>query len=101
VRAGIEREQFMDVIRKRQLELYAVMSAHQADGEGRKYDRAFLLSEGKRNLVMDLWEVQKYGLDSFSDPEYVCIYGDGPRRNGIAGVFAFSPGRQSRLSATS
>ncbi len=54
------------------------MSAQQADGKGRKYDRAFLLSEGKRNLVMELWEIQKYGLDSFSDPQYVCIYGMPP-----------------------
>src|SRR3977135_2465675 len=54
------------------------MSAHQADGKGRKYDRAFLLSEGKRNLVMELWEIQQFGLDSFSDPEYVCIYGMSP-----------------------
>jgi hypothetical protein len=29
------------------------MSAQQADGKGRKYDRAVLLSEGKRNLVME------------------------------------------------
>jgi hypothetical protein len=50
----------------------------QVDGKGRKYDRAFLLSEGKRNLVMELWEVQKYGLDSFSDSQYVCIYGMQP-----------------------
>src|SRR5882672_9041035 len=54
------------------------MSAQQADGKGQKYDRAFLLSEGKRNSVMELWEVQKYGLDSFSDPQYVCIYGMQP-----------------------
>jgi 16S rRNA G966 N2-methylase RsmD len=24
---------------------------------------------------MELWEVEKYGVDSFSDPEYVCVYG--------------------------
>jgi hypothetical protein len=54
------------------------MSAQQADDKRRKYDRAFLLSEGKRNLVMELWEVERYGLDSFSDPQYVCIYGMPP-----------------------
>ncbi len=54
------------------------MRVEQADGKGQKYDRAFLLSEGKRNQVMELWEVQKYGLDSFSDPKYVCIYGMPP-----------------------
>lgn len=54
------------------------MSAQHADGQGHKYDRAFLLGEGKRNQVMQLWEVQKFGIDSFSDPEYVCIYGMPP-----------------------
>ncbi len=54
------------------------MSARHADRQGHKYDRAFLLSEGKRNQVMELWKVQKFGIDSFSDPEYVCIYGMPP-----------------------
>lgn len=54
------------------------MSAQHADGQGHKYDRAFLLSDGKRNQVMELWEVQQFGIDSFSDPEYVCIYGMSP-----------------------
>jgi 16S rRNA G966 N2-methylase RsmD len=27
---------------------------------------------------MELWEVQKYGVDSFSDSNYVCIYGMSP-----------------------
>src|SRR5262249_41604551 len=27
---------------------------------------------------MELWEVQKFGLDSFADPEYVRIYGMRP-----------------------
>ena len=50
------------------------MSAQQADGKGHRYDRAFLLSDQKRNLVMELWEIQKYGVDSFSNPQYVSIY---------------------------
>lgn len=54
------------------------MSAQHADGQGHTYDRAFLLSDGKRNQVMELWEVQQFGIDSFSDPEYVCIYGMSP-----------------------
>ncbi len=54
------------------------MSAPHADGPGHKYDRAFLLSDGKRNQVMELWEVQRFGSDSFSDPEYACIYGMSP-----------------------
>jgi hypothetical protein len=54
------------------------MRAQHTDDTRRTYDREFLLSEGKRNLVMKLWEVRKYGLDSFSDPQYVCIYGMQP-----------------------
>ena len=42
------------------------------------YDRDFLLSRGKRNQVMELWEVQKFGTDSFGDPDYVSIYGMKP-----------------------
>jgi hypothetical protein len=33
------------------------------------------LSEAKRNQLMKLWEVKKFGSDSFADPDYVCIYG--------------------------
>src|SRR5262245_30877141 len=54
------------------------MSTPPAEGQGHKYDRAFLLSDGKRNQVVELWEVQQFGRDSFSDPEYVCIYGMPP-----------------------
>jgi hypothetical protein len=42
------------------------------------YDRDFLLSPGKRNQVMELWEVEKFGADSFGDPDYVSIYGMKP-----------------------
>jgi hypothetical protein len=42
------------------------------------YDRDFLLSPGKRNQVMALWEVEKFGTDSFGDPDYVSIYGMQP-----------------------
>src|SRR6202011_6068079 len=54
------------------------MSAQNPDVRGPKYDRAFLLSDVKRNQVLELWEVQKFGTDSFSDPEYGCIYGMPP-----------------------
>jgi len=50
------------------------MKAHHED-RARIYECAFLLSPEKRNRVMKLWEVHKYGADSFSDPDYVCIYG--------------------------
>jgi hypothetical protein len=39
------------------------------------YDRQLLLSGVKRNAVLDLWEVQRYGIDSYDDPDYVAIYG--------------------------
>jgi hypothetical protein len=42
------------------------------------YDRDFLLSPGKRNQMMALWEVEKFGTDSFGDPDYVSIYGMRP-----------------------
>jgi hypothetical protein len=42
------------------------------------YDRDFLLSPGKRNQVMALWEVEKFGTESFGDPDYVSIYGMRP-----------------------
>ncbi|MGN6870212.1 MAG: hypothetical protein ACTHMY_17620 [Solirubrobacteraceae bacterium] len=40
----------------------------------RAYDRSFLLGE-KRNELVDLWEVQRYGLDAFGDPDFISIYG--------------------------
>lgn len=42
------------------------------------YDRDFLLSAVKRNQVMALWEVEKFGADSFGDQDYVSIYGMRP-----------------------
>jgi hypothetical protein len=37
------------------------------------YDRAVLLHGPKRDKVLTLEEVQQYGIDSFSDPDYVRI----------------------------
>jgi hypothetical protein len=42
------------------------------------YDRALLLYGPKRDEVLTLEEVQQYGTDSFSDPDYVRIYGMAP-----------------------
>jgi len=39
------------------------------------YDRALLLLGSKRNKVLTLEEVRQYGVDSFSDPDYLRIYG--------------------------
>jgi hypothetical protein len=45
----------------------------------RKYDRDFLLSTEKRNQLMELWEVEKYGKDCFGDPNHVHLYGMPPK----------------------
>ena len=39
------------------------------------YDRALLLAGARRNMVLELWEVERYGADSYRDPDYVSIYG--------------------------
>jgi hypothetical protein len=44
-----------------------------------KYDRDFLLSPDKRNALIELWEVEKYGRDCFGDPDHVHLYGMAPR----------------------
>jgi hypothetical protein len=40
-----------------------------------RYDRDFLLSPAKRNQIIELWEVEKFGHDSFGDPDAVSLYG--------------------------
>src|SRR5260221_315356 len=50
------------------------------------YDRALLLLGPKRDKVLTLEEVRQYGVDSFSDPDYLRIYGIAPaawNRQGI------------------
>jgi hypothetical protein len=42
------------------------------------YDRDLLLLGPKRNSILELWEVERYGKDSYGDPEYVSIYGMRP-----------------------
>jgi hypothetical protein len=42
------------------------------------YDRSLLLSDRRRHDLLDLWEVERYGRDSFGDPDYVRIYGMRP-----------------------
>jgi hypothetical protein len=52
----------------------------------RVYDRALLLHGSKRNEVLSLTEIERYGLDSYSDADYISIYGMRPRewyRHGI------------------
>jgi len=42
------------------------------------YDRKLPLSDPKRNEVLQLWEVQRYGRDSYGDADYVSVYGMRP-----------------------
>ena len=49
------------------------MDRHQA------YDRQLLLHGAKRNAVLELWEVERYGTESYGDSDYVSIYGLPPR----------------------
>src|SRR5262245_51018826 len=44
-----------------------------------KYDRDFLLSPAKRNELLELWEVEKFGRDCFGDPDHVHLYGMTPK----------------------
>src|SRR5262245_65970634 len=48
------------------------------DDTARAHDRELLLGGAKRNKVLELWEVQRYGRDSYHDPDYVSIYGMPP-----------------------
>jgi hypothetical protein len=50
------------------------------------HDRAYLLSQEKRNDVLALSEVERYGRDSFGDSDYVCVYGLTPREWYARGV---------------
>jgi len=49
------------------------------EDETGKYDRDFLLSPAKRNQLVELWEVEKYGRDCFNDPDHVHLYGLSPK----------------------
>ncbi len=55
-------------------------------GEAQRYDRDFLLGPAKRNQVIDLWEVERFGRDSFGDPDAVALYGMTPRQWHAKGV---------------
>jgi hypothetical protein len=54
------------------------MDTEHIDTPDPAYDRRLLLSGLKRNAVLELWEVQRYGADSYGDADYVSIYGMRP-----------------------
>jgi hypothetical protein len=51
-----------------------------------RYDRDFLLSPAKRNQIIELWEVEKFGRDTFGDPDAVSLYGMMPAQWYARGV---------------
>ena len=51
-----------------------------------RYDRQFLLMGAKRNAVLELWEVERYGIDSYGDADWVSIYGLRPAEWHARGV---------------
>jgi len=55
------------------------MTSQGSDRSEPKYDRDFLLSPAKRNELIELWEVEKYGRDCFGDPDHVHLYGMPPK----------------------
>jgi len=55
------------------------MASHGSDRSAPKYDRDFLLSPAKRDELIELWEVEKYGRDCFGDPDHVHLYGMPPK----------------------
>jgi hypothetical protein len=50
------------------------------------YDRQLLLGGAKRNAVLELWEVKRYGADSYGDADYVSVYGMRPAEWHAKGV---------------
>ena len=51
------------------------MQGRKTGDQDSTYDRQFLLGGPKRNAVLELWEVQRYGTDSYGDIDYVSLYG--------------------------
>ena len=54
------------------------MNGQKTGDQDPTYDRQLLLGAAKRNAVLQLWEVQRYGADSYGDPDYVSVYGMRP-----------------------
>ena len=50
------------------------------------HGRDLLLHGEKRNTVLELWEIQRYGSDSYGDPDYVSIYGMRPAQWHAKGI---------------
>ena len=66
--------------------LPTLKGAAMVDADLPRYDRDFLLSPAKRNQIVELWEVEKFGRDSFGDPDAVSLYGMTPNQWHARGV---------------
>ena len=62
------------------------MTIGEPDSAIPRYDRDFLLSPAKRNQTVELWEVEKFGRDSFGNPDAVSLYGMRPAEWHARGV---------------
>jgi hypothetical protein len=62
------------------------MSTQHPSARTPRHDRGYLLGETKRNDVLGLSEVERYGRDSFGDPDYVSVYGLKPAEWYAAGI---------------
>ena len=54
------------------------MNGQKTGDQDPTYDRQLLLGGAKRNAVLQLCEVQRYGRDSSGAPDYVSLYGTRP-----------------------
>jgi hypothetical protein len=51
------------------------MNDQDAADQRASYGRELLLGGAKRNAVLELWEVERYGTEGFGDADYVSVYG--------------------------
>lgn len=63
-----------------------MVSGETAGEPARVYDRGLLLGGAKRDATLQLWEIQRYGTDSFGDADYVSVYGMPPADWYAAGI---------------
>ena len=54
------------------------MGSRDSQGPTPIYDRQPVLFGAKREAVLELWEVQRYGTDSFGDANHVSLFGTPP-----------------------
>src|SRR5215472_3866861 len=55
------------------------MNEHGGKESSPVFDRTLLLYGSKRNQILSLAEIERYGLDGFGDADYISLYGMPPR----------------------